>query len=315
MKITAYDEKYHLDLSGSGGVIAHSESHTSIGSNTPLADSGSGSVGSGPQAAPWDHVHPASGSSSFGSNSTRVSSVSAAGASSSNSRADHVHDGIATVTASSSNSLNRGTVNLRAGTGIALALSNTDGGSGFDTVTVQNIIPAGSGGGGGGSGITHSYIGYNTQGGSTENGANGTVWVKKVTLASAGMLMSVGAFISETANGTPGAFAGVLNDVAGSPERWIAAPSFAWYNALTTTAGGNYAQRWYHIAVGIYLAAGDYWLAFGSVTLNGADIQIAYDGSGTDKNWSSANGWTSDAGRYTVNTTTRKYSIRGSLIT
>lgn len=158
MKITAYNDELPLVLSGAGGVIISNTSRTSLGSNTPLIESGSGSPGSGPQAAAWDHVHPAlGGSSSFGSNSSRVASVSAAGASSSNSRADHVHDGIGTVTASSSNSLNRGTLNLRAGTGIALALSNTDGGSGLDTVTIQNIAAAGGGSGGGGSGLTVQY--------------------------------------------------------------------------------------------------------------------------------------------------------------
>lgn len=165
MKITSYDQEFHLDLSGSGGVVAGSFSSRAIalGSNTPLVESGLGSPGSGPQPAAWDHVHPAYGSSSaFGSNSTRVASVSAAGASSSNSRADHVHDGIGTVTASGSNTLNRGTFNLRAGTGIALALSNTDGGSGLDTVTIQNI--AASGGGGGGGSITDYVSGASGSG-------------------------------------------------------------------------------------------------------------------------------------------------------
>jgi hypothetical protein len=143
VKLHNYNPEYNIDLSGATGV-AIEQGSTSLGSNTPLGNSGGGSPGSGPQAAPWDHVHPDSGgSSSFGSNSNRVSSVSSAGASGSNSRADHVHDGIGTVTASGSNTLNRGTVNLRAGSGIAFALSNTDGGSGLDTVTIQSIVEVG----------------------------------------------------------------------------------------------------------------------------------------------------------------------------
>lgn len=151
MKITAYNRDHNIDLSGSVGVtsVTYASTHTALGSNTPLIESGAGAPGSGPQAAAWDHVHPAAGgASSFGSNSSRVAAASAAGASSSNSRADHVHDGIGTATASSSNTLNRGNLNLRAGTGIALGLSNTDGGSGFDTVTIENIASASGGGGG-----------------------------------------------------------------------------------------------------------------------------------------------------------------------
>lgn len=147
MKITSYSRQYSVDLSSGPGVLVNQYARTALGSNTPLVESGAGSPGSGPQAAAWDHVHPAAagGSSSFGSNSTRVAKTPSAGASSSNSRADHVHDGIGGATASGSNTLNTGNLNLRAGTGIALALSNTDGGTGFDTVTIQNIAAGGSG--------------------------------------------------------------------------------------------------------------------------------------------------------------------------
>lgn len=259
MKITAYNQQHHLDLSGSVATTAYaiSRATAALGSNTPRVLLGTGATGSGPQAAAWDHRHPAAGvfldhgnagatetidvtaaevhqltldqnvtltisgavassgpddvsmdilirfvqdatgsrtvtwpaavdfgtgndqpdtaansltlfvlhtvdggttwqgfqvggssggSVSYGSNSNRVAALSAAGASTLVSRADHVHDGIATVTASSSNTLNRGTLNLRAGTGIALALSNTDGGAGLDTVTIQNIAAPGGGG-------------------------------------------------------------------------------------------------------------------------------------------------------------------------
>lgn len=61
MKLTAYDEEFHLELTGAGGVVAYHEatSHTALGSNSPVVNGGSGSTGSGPQAAAWDHRHPA----------------------------------------------------------------------------------------------------------------------------------------------------------------------------------------------------------------------------------------------------------------
>lgn len=81
---------------------------------------------------------------SAGSNSTRVSEVSAAGASTTLwSPYDHRHDGIGTITASSSNTMQRGTWNVRAGPGIALNLTDTDGDGEFDTMTIVN-----TGGGG-----------------------------------------------------------------------------------------------------------------------------------------------------------------------
>jgi hypothetical protein len=235
MKIHGYDPEYHLDLSGGTAVAAGTVAYrrTALGSNTPLADSGSGTPGSGPQAAPWDHVHPASGgASSFGSNSTRVASVSAAGASSSNSRADHVHDGIATVTASSSNSLNRGDVNLRAGDGIALALSNLGGGSGFDTVTIQNIASS-SGGGGGGS------VSY---------GSNSTR-LSTVAAAGASSLVSRADHVHDGAASYPASIEGL----------------FAWFkaDAITGKSNGDTLTEWRNSAP---VEAGRDLVAIGSPT-------------------------------------------------
>lgn len=94
-----------------------------------------------------------SGTISAGSNSTNVREISTAGASSTLwSPYDHAHGGVSEVTASSSNTLQRGTVNLRAGTGIALALTDTDGDGEFDTATIVNTGT--SSGGGGGTTIT-----------------------------------------------------------------------------------------------------------------------------------------------------------------
>lgn len=87
---------------------------------------------------------------SAGSNSTRVREVSTAGASSTLwSPFDHAHDGIGTITASSSNTLQRGTVNLRAGSNIVFGLTDSDGDGELDTVTI-----AGAAAGGGGSSLT-----------------------------------------------------------------------------------------------------------------------------------------------------------------
>jgi hypothetical protein len=87
---------------------------------------------------------------SYGSNATHVAEIASAGASNAVARADHYHAGIAQVTSSSSNTLQRGTVNLRAGTNVGLTATDTDGDGEFDTVTITA-----TGGGGGGGDATH----------------------------------------------------------------------------------------------------------------------------------------------------------------
>ncbi len=112
---------------------------------------------------------------SAGSNSTNVREISTAGASTTLwSPFDHAHGGISEVTASSSNTLQRGTLNLRAGTGIALALSDADSDGEFDTATIINTVGASSGGSGG-SGYSLSVpsvtVGVATNGLNTTNPA------------------------------------------------------------------------------------------------------------------------------------------------
>jgi uncharacterized protein (DUF2141 family) len=85
------------------------------------------------------------GTVSAGSNSSHVAEVSSAGASSTLwSPFDHIHAGIAQVTSSSSNTLQRGTVNLRAGTNVGLTASDTDGDGELDTVTISASAAGGA---------------------------------------------------------------------------------------------------------------------------------------------------------------------------
>jgi hypothetical protein len=91
------------------------------------------------------------GSVSYGSNSMAVAEISSAGVASEVARYDHMHAGISTVTASSSNTMQRGTLNLRAGSGVVFSLSDTDGDGELDTLT---FLSTASGGGGGGSTFT-----------------------------------------------------------------------------------------------------------------------------------------------------------------
>jgi hypothetical protein len=295
VKIHGYDPEYHLDLSGAGGVIASNYSRTSLGSNTPLADAGAGSVGSGPQAAPWDHVHPASGSSSFafGSNSNDVSTANAGGASSSNSRADHVHRGLRSLAKAGSAAL-FGDVTLTGGTNVTL------------TQAGQDISIAASSSGGG---LTQAYEGYNTIGGSTEtDGVNSRVRAKSITLANDCLITSIGAYIKSAAGTVSIGGVALYTDSSG-PDKVIA---FSERTLMSTAA--NF--RWVDMPLGAWVTAGTYWIAIRTTDLGGAQLaQIAYDGSGSDRtatgqpaSWYDWAGWGAQA------TSSNRYSIRANTI-
>lgn len=172
---------------------------------------------------------------------------------------------------------------------------------------VQYVDASGSGGG-----LTHTYVGYNTAGGSNTAMLGGTAYMKKITLASAGWLGSIGVYIDHTAStNVQSLSAWVLSDNAGTPNLIIAVgpylpnPSFF----INTTA------RWVDIAIGTHLPAGDYWLVVQRPVDSGTDLRIYYDGSGSDKTQAIGNAWNADGSLYTISDTTNKYSIRGSILT
>jgi hypothetical protein len=77
-------------------------------------------------------------------------------------------------------------------------------------------------------------------------------------------------------------------------------------------AGTNGSGRWFSIPLSMWLDPGDYWV--GIMGLAGS-IRMYYDTSGgSDKNYNSGSTWFTDGGRYTINSTTNKYSIRASIM-
>jgi hypothetical protein len=197
------------------------------------------------------------------------------------------------------------------GTFTTLKLPNgtvTDNGDGSATYT-----PAGGGG------LTHTYVGYNTIGASTLNMGIGTVYLKKITLAAAGFLASISAYVKETGDNILSVAAAVYDDTGGG------APSVQHVIGASTTgipSGGNqvwstgsvFAQRWFHMPIGVYLPAGDYWLAVQAVAINAGNIQIAYDTGGSDYSYVPGGVWFADGTRYTPTADSRHYSIRGDLL-
>jgi hypothetical protein len=197
------------------------------------------------------------------------------------------------------------------GTFTTLKLPNgtvTDNGDGSATYT-----PAGGGG------LTHTYVGYNTIGASTLNMVIGTVYLKKITLAAAGFLASISAYVKETGDNILSIAAAVFDDTGGG------APSVQHVIGASTTGipsagnqvwstGSVFAQRWFHMPIGVYLPAGDYWLAVQAVAVNAGNIQIAYDTGGSDYSYVPGGVWFADGTRYTPSADSRHYSIRGDLL-
>lgn len=176
---------------------------------------------------------------------------------------------------------------------------------------VDAAIAAASGFGGGS--MTHSYIGYNTAGGTTETMTTRRVYATKVTLATAGLITSIGAYCkSDGADHVGGLAVGVFSDNSGTPNLLIAKSPVVNTDSFLETAAATTTARWLHVPLGFYLTAGDYWLAVGDM---GANPNVIHkDGSGADRYYTSGGNWIADWGFYTPTTTTSKYSIRADFI-
>lgn len=187
------------------------------------------------------------------------------------------------------------------------------GGDGAATTPSRSDHTHGGGGGGGGAGFAHSYLGYNTIGGSTENITANRVYMKKVTISNAGIVTSIGVYMNQSTDNVQQVNVALMADAAGAPAHVLGYVMNKEQSLLLETAATpTYAPEWIHVPLGLYVPAADYWLA---VMLNtGGTAQIYYDGSGSDRYYTSSGTWFSHAGRYSETDSTRKYSIRASLI-
>lgn len=174
---------------------------------------------------------------------------------------------------------------------------------------------------GGGGGVTHAYVGYNTIGGTMENMSGYTVYAKKITLATDGLLTSIGAYVDQGQSGDTisGLAFGVWADSSGTPSSLIGQSGADNTLVLDSTsgAGGNTTGRWFHMPSGIWLTAGDWWIGVHTTGIS-ASFRIAQDdvGSGShDRTYNPNNLHLADWGFYTPTTTTKRYSIRGSFLT
>jgi hypothetical protein len=194
------------------------------------------------------------------------------------------------------------------GTPDAHAASHENGGS--DEIDVTGLTGAGGGG------LTHSYLGYNTIGGTTEAVLARQWLAKKVTVGTAGVITSIGAYIDQvTTATTTNMGVAVFEDNAGTPRKLLASNATTvgtgqlWLEAVSGTPGD---PRWMHLPLGLYVPAADYWLG---VVLDGTAYNVYKDGSGADRRWQHSTAIRfSDAGLVAITTTTDRYSIRASFL-
>lgn len=179
--------------------------------------------------------------------------------------------------------------------------------------------------GAGGGGITQAYAGYNTVGGSWETMTSKRVLAKKITLANACLITSIGAHLRNNSAGADDQVeslnTALYTDNSGTPQYLIHYST----NVVTATDGptmlldaaagatGDGTARWVEQACGVWVTAGDYWIAVAPLDTT-TILQIAYDGSGSDRYYTSGGTWFSDWGFYSPTTSSNKYSIRANTI-
>lgn len=169
--------------------------------------------------------------------------------------------------------------------------------------------------GGGGGSFTHAYIGYNTVGGSSVGMSGTTQYLKKVTVASAGLIASVGAYLQGNADNVSSISAGVLADAAGLPADILAAVGSGGNSQFMideSSSAHSGPARWIHFPIGLWVTAGDYWLAISGESRH----DIFFDGSGSDVTEDNGGFFSQilDGRRYTNVNSGNKYSIRASFL-
>lgn len=178
------------------------------------------------------------------------------------------------------------------------------------------LAPDGAGGvewaAGAGAGVALSVLGYNTIGGSYEGMSDDKFYCTKITLSATSLIVSVAAYVKGNNQGGVTSFAAAVMADSSGPTLLLAGAAPA---ALSTFIDKAAAARWFHIPVGVYLAAGDYWIGFAQMDHSGSEqTQLAYDGSGSDVTFASGGNWTTEGNQYSNTTTSNKYSIRAVIL-
>lgn len=190
------------------------------------------------------------------------------------------------------------------------------------------LAPDGAGGvefraeAGGGGGLSQSYVGYNTIGGTAVGVTTLEVNVQKITLANDCLVTDVEVYIKNNSAANPLTIVlGLWSDNAGKPKTLLSAGSPHGGNPLnlyrvSATAGD---ARWLGWSPGRWCAAGDYWVGW-QMRSDASKHDFYYDATGSGYKWSTGgNDFLTDAPDtsgtvYTLSSVSRTYSIRANTI-
>ena len=152
--------------------------------------------------------------------------------------------------------------------------------------------------GGGGGGGNHSYVGVSS-----------TAYLKKITLSSAGTLLSISTYLKSAAAVFGQIRFVVLEDDSGSPGGLLGANASAGGSDSLYLPDGDH---WYSQPIGIYLPSGDYWIG---VWFSGDadDVSIDVDTSG-GSDLTYGDSWIRDLTGRSTSTSAKSYSIRASIL-
>lgn len=167
-------------------------------------------------------------------------------------------------------------------------------------------------------GLSHAYVGRNAIGGSWLTMIGARHYMRKVTLASAGLLSSISAYYRHVSLDLDDIKFSLYTDIAGDPGRLIGftylgeKPDYGSINMGTTA-------RWIHSPIGVWLTAGDYWIAASHWKSENNIAQIAYDATGGGGRYftttTNNSGYSGEPPDNSVTTTSEDYSIRASVLT
>jgi hypothetical protein len=174
--------------------------------------------------------------------------------------------------------------------------------------------------GGGGGGLAASYLGKNAVGAVGYQLCAGQAGIfKKITTTAASQLLSVGAHLRMNSDSPFGLGVALFSDSSGTPSRILAYNQLPGQSLLLDAGSGEVGAsgvaRWFAMPLAYELAATtDYWIGFWNNS-GSAVVEVAYDNSGSDRTYQTANNWIADwPGRYTAATTTRDHSIRARIL-
>ena len=170
-----------------------------------------------------------------------------------------------------------------------------------------------------GVGLSQSYAGTNSIGGTFEAMTSRRVYAKQVTLANDCLVTAIEAYVDGgTAESKVDSLSvAIYSDAAGTPDSIVAYsvnPTSSVALDDTSGAGGNTTGRWLGVPMGKWLTAGTYWIAVASLDSLTEGQRIAYAASGSDRYYLAGGDWFTDWGFSAPTTSTRDYSIRANLV-